>query len=490
MELPCKVVKTEFTGEFHMFLGRQKELAQLNQLFEKNIASFVCVLGRRRIGKSTLIHEFAKPYKNFIRIQGLAPSESSGKKDQLDHFSEEISSFFDQKKLNFNNWEEAFVHLAENTRQGKWIILLDEISWMAQGESLFSSILKDKWDHYFKKNNQLVFIVCGSVSAWIEDNIQKNTNFVGRISLNLKLEELSLEDSIKLLKSKHKSLSTKEVLLALSITGGVPKYLEEVANYKSLEKGLLSSCFNKGEFFYEEYDRIFTDIFGRRKKTLERILKICLEEKPSPSQLAKKLKIVQNSELTEQLHILEQSGFICRDYYFKTDSEPSRHSRIRISDNFIRFYLKYISPLKLKIEKGSYSIQSWSDLKNREAFFGYLFENLVLNNKHIVHEKLSLNAGDILSSAPYMQKKNTINKQGCQIDLLVQTKMDIIYVCEIKFKNKIDKSIIPEVEKKIKAVKFPRYKAIKPVLIFKGEINPADQEALDEYFVNALDFIS
>jgi hypothetical protein len=39
-----------------------------------------------------------------------------------------------------------------------------------------------------------VFVVCGSASSWIEENLLGSTGFVGRISYTLTLEELPLPD--------------------------------------------------------------------------------------------------------------------------------------------------------------------------------------------------------------------------------------------------------------------------------------------------------
>jgi hypothetical protein len=46
----------------------------------------------------------------------------------------------------------------------------------------------------FKKNDRLVFVVCGSASSWIEENLLGSTGFVGRISYTLTLEEVPLPD--------------------------------------------------------------------------------------------------------------------------------------------------------------------------------------------------------------------------------------------------------------------------------------------------------
>ena len=43
-----------------MFVGRECELNRLANLWKRKTASFVVVKGRRRIGKSRLIEEFAK----------------------------------------------------------------------------------------------------------------------------------------------------------------------------------------------------------------------------------------------------------------------------------------------------------------------------------------------------------------------------------------------------------------------------------------------
>ena len=43
-----------------MFFGREDQLSQLEALWGKSVSSFVTCRGRRRVGKSTLIGEFAR----------------------------------------------------------------------------------------------------------------------------------------------------------------------------------------------------------------------------------------------------------------------------------------------------------------------------------------------------------------------------------------------------------------------------------------------
>ena len=57
-----------------MFYGREEILEQLDAQLASPVASLVTCRGRRRIGKSTLIEEFARRGKvRFIKLEGLSP---------------------------------------------------------------------------------------------------------------------------------------------------------------------------------------------------------------------------------------------------------------------------------------------------------------------------------------------------------------------------------------------------------------------------------
>ena len=119
------------------FWGRTQELKLLGELRKKRSASFVTVTGRRRIGKSRLIQEFAQSHGKFFKFQGLFPNKGITRKDQLQEFADDLSKQFNAPKMNFETWTQAFSELAMRAQKLECVILLDEISWMAQGEPLF-----------------------------------------------------------------------------------------------------------------------------------------------------------------------------------------------------------------------------------------------------------------------------------------------------------------------------------------------------------------
>ena len=173
------------------FVGRRDELKKLNNLSRKKTSSLVVIKGRRRVGKSRLIDEFLDG-KTFYRFIGLAPDKKTTAQDQRDHFALQLNQLTNLPKLKTEDWSELFILLAERVNVGKVVLVFDEITWMGNKDSNFLAKLHYAWENFYKHNPQLILIICGSVSSWIEKNILSSTGYFGRLSLKLSLYELSL----------------------------------------------------------------------------------------------------------------------------------------------------------------------------------------------------------------------------------------------------------------------------------------------------------
>ena len=149
-----------------MFVGRKDQLTALSQLWSKRTSSLVTCRGRRRIGKSTLIEEFARRTADrFINIVGLPPRKGMTDLAQRRNFCTELSDQTGSEVALAKNWTEAFRSLdAAIPPVGRIVVLLDEISWMGSHNPDFAGFLKTAWDKRLKKHDNLVLVLCGSVS--------------------------------------------------------------------------------------------------------------------------------------------------------------------------------------------------------------------------------------------------------------------------------------------------------------------------------------
>ena len=93
-----------------MFIGRKEELETLAGLWRRPAASLVTCRGRRRIGKSTLIKEFAKKTGvRFLKIEGVRPEEGFSNADELRAFVEQLAAQTGCARTVPQNWLEAFI---------------------------------------------------------------------------------------------------------------------------------------------------------------------------------------------------------------------------------------------------------------------------------------------------------------------------------------------------------------------------------------------
>lgn len=465
------------------FIGRKDELKDLDLLLKKKTASLVVIKGRRRIGKSRLIQEFGTKHK-FYQFTGLAPTKDSTIQSQLNEFARQLSIQTGLPEIVADDWSKLFILLAEKTRTGKVIILFDEISWMGSKDPDFLGKLKNAWDIYFKQNPNLMLILCGSVSPWIEKNILSSTGFMGRISLPLHLKELSLQECNQFLTKLGSKTSPYEKLKLLAVTGGIPRYLEEIQPSLTAEENIKRLCFMPNGILFREFNDIFSDLFSSRSETYKKIVETLVTGSEEYNDICYALGIAKSGYINENLDDLIQSGFISRDYTWNLKTgEESRLSHYRLSDNYVRFYLKYVETNRGKIQQGHFNDRSMINLPGWDSVMGLQFENMVLNNRRPIWAKLGIYPEEIISDNPFFQR-TTVRTPGCQIDYLIQTKFNNLYVCEIKFsKHAIGKGIIDEVQLKIDTLKRPKSFSCRPVLI---HVNGITDEVLESGFFNTI----
>lgn len=465
------------------FYGRERELGLLRERLEMKIASLVVIKGRRRIGKSRLAEEFCKPFKTII-IEGLPPdAEGVSARSQREHFATCLQRELGLRGLKADDWDDLFWHLAQVTQKGRVAIVLDEINWMGSKDPTFLGKLKTAWDRYFKKNPQLICILSGSMSAWIEENILGGTGFLGRISLTLTLDELPLPECNHFWRPFENKISPYEKFKILSLTGGIPRYLEEIDPKVPADEMIFRLCFRREGLLFSEFERIFSDLFSKRAATYKKIVKRLASGDADFKQICEALNVKKGGQISDYLSDLEETQYIRRYHSWNLRTgKQSKTSLYRLTDNYIRFFLKYVEPNLNAIFRGTLrKIPAW------DAIMGLQFENLVMNNARSLQVLLGIPGDQILNEGPYVQRPTKLYG-GCQIDYLIQLKFHSLYVCEIKYLSKpVGLEVIEEVQEKIAKLYHPKMRfSIRPVLIHVNGVTKAVQEA--GYFTHIIDF--
>ncbi len=456
------------------FYGREDILEQFSAVWKRKHASLIACRGRRRIGTSTLIAHFATfNDARLFAFEGLSPHPKMRNEDQLAAFGRQLSEQAMTDLKIPQSWFDAFRMLADAIpSEGKVVVLLDEISWMGKFDPNFPGELKYAWDKRFHDRTDLIFVICGSVSSWIEDNILSNTGFVGRVSLDIVVPELPLHDCMHFWGPASERISPHEALDVLSVTGGVPRYLEEIDPALSADENIKRMCFRPNGFLYRDFNDIFTTVFNAASPLKRSILSALANGSSSGSDLAAALGIARNGQFSKTMKELEMAGFVSGDSGFNPESGcRSREIRYRLKDNYSRFYLKYVEPHKAEIENGRYEFASLENLPEWNTIMGLQFENLVVNNYRTLLPALHLNGVQIFSAAPFRRIRSDSAK-GVQIDLLIQTSKSVMLV-EIKRQAEIGEEVEREMAEKASRLRIPKGMSVRTALVYAGRLSKA-----------------
>ena len=149
-----------------MFINREVELSQLNQLYASRTAQLFVLYGRRRVGKTELLRAFCvdKPHLFFI-------ATLSADAEQLASFSRQIwqsSHGAIEEGFTFPSWEATFRAL--KTLSGRPVVVIDEITYLIEGNKALPSVIQKVWDEELRLSS-VMLILCGSYIGVMEREI-------------------------------------------------------------------------------------------------------------------------------------------------------------------------------------------------------------------------------------------------------------------------------------------------------------------------------
>ncbi len=456
------------------FLGREKELESLKLLLDKQSSSIVACRGRRRIGKSTLIREFARRNElAFVNIDGLAPHPKQTNRDQLVNFILKLSQQTRYAGPVPENWFAAFKALDSSIDDSRWtVVLLDEISWMGKYDSDFAGYLKSAWDNDLKYHDKLILVVCGSVSSWINKNLLDKAEFGGRFSRDVLLRELPLDLCASFWGDKASALPTREIVDVLAVTGGVPRYLEEVNPKLSADENIKRLCFHRDGPLFKEFSGLFSEVLGDSSKMKGDILRLLVEGSMTCSEIAERLGQIRGGGLSSVLQELEDAGFVSSDRGYNPETgKRARQGFYRLSDNYVRFFLKYVEPNIDEIRNGQYEFIALSMLPGWDKMLGLAYENLVVNHAVSLLPKFHLQGVPVLSAVPYIRRGGRNGERGVQIDLLIQTRRSV-HVIEVRHRQEIGEEVEADVREKCRKLNLPDNVAMRTGLVYDGRLDP------------------
>ncbi len=351
-----------------MLLNRINELKSLEEAYAEKAPKLIVLYGRRRVGKTALLMEFAEKHKVLYL---LARQESI--KDQLDKMSNEIADFFNDNalKLNpFRSYDALFTYLNEKDA----LLIFDEFPFLVESNKAVPSILQEYWDKYFSKKRSLI-ILCGSSVRMMESLLGYKSPLYGRRTEQMLLMPLKFKDACLF----FPKLSNEEKVVIYAILGGLPAYLLEFDYSKDLFENIREKILRKNKFLYQDVEYVLKEELTEPSIYYSIIRSIATGNTKMGNIIndtgIEKGKISKYLSVLQHLHLVERRVPIT-----EKNLEKSRKGIYLLRDNYFKFWFRFVFPNKEYIEQERQQKLIEEKIKPElNSFIGQAFEEIALD---------------------------------------------------------------------------------------------------------------
>ncbi len=350
------------------FLGREKEILVLEKEYARD-GGFVVIYGRRRIGKTTLIKQFIKSKTAFYFL-ATKEVESQSMKRFAGVIARTTGNSVLQKAA-FSDWLDLFQAVADYKPNEKKVLVIDEFPYLVKVNDSFPSILQNAWDEILKDSN-VMLILCGSLISMMKKHaLSYESPLYGRRTAQMRIAPLPFTTVYE-----NQKLSFEEAAEQYSITGGVPKYMEFFSDGQPLYEQIKENVLSKNGFLYEEPNFLLTDEVQVPTNYFS-IIKVIADGNHKLGMIAGILGL-ETSALTPYLKTLSELGFIEKQVpVTEKNAEKTRKGLYFISDNFLRFWFRYVYPYKGELELDNTQISlDELDKDFKEKFVAFAYEDI------------------------------------------------------------------------------------------------------------------
>lgn len=320
-----------------MIIGREKELLLLDNLYGSKRFEFLVLYGRRRVGKTTLLKEFASKHKA-IFFSAREKNDALNLHDFSIIVQNNINnSFFGD----FDNWETALDYLSqaiENNEQ-KLVLIIDEFPFIAKENPSIKSSFQHIIDHCWQNKNFMLILCGSSVSFMEEDVLGYKSPLYGRATNSFEVKPFDYYDSSFF----FNSYSSEDKLIAYGILGGVPSYLKAFENNLSIKENIAKNILPDNVFLNDEPQTLLK-MEVNSPAIYNSILESIAQGASRLNDISQKAKLV-NTTCNKYISTLKLLRLVNKINPCGEDAD-SKRSIYKITDNYLCFWYRYLFRFK------------------------------------------------------------------------------------------------------------------------------------------------
>jgi AAA+ ATPase superfamily predicted ATPase len=353
-----------------MFSNRVNELDLLERAYESDRAEFLVVYGRRRTGKTALLHEFCRD-KPHVYWTATLSSEALLLKDFTRAIWQAAESERTDPGFVYESWDRAFEALTEYPSETRRVIVIDEFPYLVRTNPGVSTVLQKSWDEFLHRRNH-VLILCGSHIGMMEKEVlEYRAPLYGRRTGQLLLQPLPVHSS----RDFFPRYSAEDQIRAFAVLGGIPAYLQHFDDRKSIFENIERHILDRNSFLYLEPQFLLREEL-RDPRNYFAILQAIAHGRTRPNQIAQSIGET-GSLVSRYLVVLQELHFVKRRVPI-TEKRPekSRKGTYRLSDPFLRFWFRFVAPSMHTLDIGDTGYVLKNVKSELPKYIGPVFEDI------------------------------------------------------------------------------------------------------------------
>ena len=422
-----------------MFIGRERELTALKEWYDKDGIGMMVIYGRRRIGKSTLITEFAKGKRTIFYT-----ATKIGKNRNLELFSKQVVDLLmpGLGEVRFPSTEAVFDFIDKNMGSEKIVLVIDELPYWAERDEALLSVLQKYMDTVWNDKN-LKIILCGSALSFMEKKVlSEKSPLFGRRDSQMKLDAFDYLDSAKFVPD----YSNEDKAICYGITGGIAKYLSMIDPAKSMDENIIRLFFRTDGYLYDETRNLLTQEFSDIA-IVNNIVEQIASGENTLNTIAGKIG-EKESTILYSLDKLISVGLVEKKRCI-TEEKNKKKTQYVLKDSMFKFWYEFIPKATSVIEMGQGELYYQKVVKPAlHSFMGAVFEEMC--RYYTLKQGIMGEYGCFITSVGtwwgvenITDQNGNFRAQSADIDVVALSETDKkAVVGECKFKNeKIDKGI-------------------------------------------------
>ena len=413
-----------------MFIGRENELDTLNRLYHSDKFEFAVIYGRRRVGKTALINEFAKD-KDTIFFTGV----ETNAKQNLDNLSRCIMEYNAgiAAGASFNDFQMALEYVFKLAKAKRIVLVIDEYPYVARASKSLASTLQLLIDKN-KDTSKLFLILCGSSMSYMEDHVLAyKAPLYGRRTAQLKVRPFEFSEACRY----FKNFSDEDKALAYGIAGGTPQYLMQLDDRLSIEENIKNTYLNPTSSIFEEPNNLLKQEV-REPAIYNAIITAIATGGTKLSEISSKVG-EDTSVCATYIRNLISLGIVKKETPYGESS--GRKTIYSIEDNMFRFWYRFVAENTSVISRGADELAYKRIEPYLSDYMGAVFEDI--SKQHLWNELLNDNCPVNFTDIGRWWGTNKKTRQQEEIDIMgVQDKTTALFG-ECKWTNeKVDLAVL------------------------------------------------